>query len=69
MSVVTWDSSPKPVSTEKTLVKMKRNPPLKSRKVLNLAALMTVIIGQTSPWVEDPYLSKMLRMFGAQTSR
>ena len=69
MSVVTWDSSPKPVSTEKTQVKMKRNLPQKQRKELSLVALMTVIIGQTSPWVEGPYLSKMLKMFGAQTSR
>ena len=69
MSAVTWDSSPKPVSTEKTQVKMKRNPPLKPRKELSLVALMTVIIGQTSPWVEGPFLSKMLRMFGAQTSQ
>ena len=32
MSVVTWDSSPKPVSTEKTQVKMKRNLPPKSKE-------------------------------------
>ena len=69
MSVVTWDSSPKPVSTEKTQVKMKRNLLQKPKKVLSLAALMTVTIGQTNPWVEGPYLSKMLKMFGAQTSR
>ena len=69
MSVVTWDSSPKPVSTEKTQVKMTKNLPPKSKKAPSLAALMTVIIGQTNPWAEGPYLSKMLRMFGAQTSR
>ena len=69
MSVVTWDSRPKPESTKKTLVKKIRNPLLKSKKVLSLVALMTVIIGQTSPWVEGLYLSKMRRMFGAQTSR
>lgn len=69
MSVVTWDSSPKPVSTEKTQVKMKRNLLRKPRKALSLVALMTVIIGLTNPWVEDLYLSRMRRMFGAQTSR
>lgn len=69
MSVVTWDSSPKPVSTEKTQVKMKRNLLPKPRKALSLVALMTVIIGQTNPWAEGPYLSKMLRTYGGQTSR
>lgn len=69
MSVVTWDSSPKPVSTEKTLVKMTRNLHQKSKKVLSLVALMTVTTGQTSPWVEGPYLSKMQRTYGVQTSQ
>ena len=69
MSVVAWDSSPKPVSTEKTLVKMKKNLPPKSKKALSLVALMTVTIGQTSPWAEGPFLSKMQRMFGGQISR
>lgn len=69
MSAVTWDSSPKPVSTEKTLVKMTRNLPQKSRKVLSLVALMTVITGRTSQWVEGPYLSKMQRTYGVQTSQ
>lgn len=69
MSVVTWDSSPKPVSTEKTQVKMKRNLLQKPRKAPSLVALMTVIIGQTNPWVEGPYLLKTVRMYGAQISR
>ena len=69
MSVVTWDSSPKPVSTEKTQVKMKRNLLQKPKKALSLVASTTVIIGQTNPWVEGPYLLKMERTCGAQTSR
>jgi len=69
MSVVIWDSSPKPVSTEKTQVKMKTNLLRKLRKALSLVALMTVIIGLTNPWVEGPCLLKMEKMYGDQTSR